>query len=173
MPGMHMVPRGLVTDAVIYLAQVPRDADSALAARPVPRPQLAQKDQAFVPRVVPVAVGTAVEFPNLDPIYHNVFSLSATKRFDLGKYPRGHSKTVVFDRLGQVNVYCDIHSEMEAFVLVLRNHAFVQPAADGAFALPELPAGRYELHVWHPDYPEVVRAVDVPETGEARVELNL
>jgi plastocyanin len=172
MPGMSGPPHGRVSDAVVYVTRIPAVAESALASAPRPRPRLAQKDEAFVPRVVPVSVGTVVDFPNLDPIYHNVFSLSPTKRFDLGKYPRGRSKAVVFDRTGLVKVYCDIHSEMEAFVLVLANGAFAQPRPDGAFELPELPPGRYELHVWHPDLPEIVRAVDLPEVGDARLELS-
>ena len=176
MPGMHAVAHGRVTDAVVYVEQIPAPVESTLVAAravsPGPRPQLAQKNEAFVPRVVAVAVGSSVDFPNLDPIYHNVFSLSATRRFDLGKYPRGHSKAVVFDRTGLVNVYCDIHSEMEAFVLVLPHHAFAQPAADGTFELPALPPGRYRLHAWHPDLPEIVRAVEIPEQGDASVELS-
>lgn len=177
MPGMHAVVRGSVTDAVVYVEQIPAGVDSALAAAaaasPKPRPRLAQQDQAFVPRVVAVTVGSSVDFPNLDPIYHNVFSYSASRRFDLGKYPRGHSKAVEFDRAGLVNVFCDIHSEMEAFVLVLQNHAFTQPAADGAFELPALPPGRYRLRVWHPDLPDVARTVDLPAQGDVSVELSL
>lgn len=171
MPGMHVSPRGRASDAVVYVAQISAAAESALARAPAPRPQLAQKDECFQPRVVPVAVGTAVDFPNLDPIYHNVFSLSPTKRFDLGKYPKGRSKRVVFDRRGLVKVYCDIHSEMEAFVLVLPHRAFTQPRPDGGFELPELPPGRYELRVWHPDFAEVVREVVVPASGDLRVDL--
>ncbi len=172
LPGLHGTMRGAVTDAVVYVERVPAAAESALA-HSGQHPRLAQKDQAFVPRVVPVAVGTAVDFPNLDPIYHNVFSLSPARRFDLGKYARGKSKTVVFDRTGLVNVYCDIHSDMEAFVLVLPHHAFTQPDAGGAFALPDLPAGRYQLKVWHPDLHETSRVVDVPATGTVTVDLSL
>ena len=172
MPGMHDVIRGLVTDAVIYVDHVPPAADSALAVQ-APHPTLAQQNQSFVPRVLAIAVGTPVDFPNLDPIYHNVFSLSPARRFDLGKYPRGHFKTVVFDRAGLINVYCDIHSNMEAFVRVLPHHGFTRPAADGAFALPELPAGRYRLHVWHPDLREVSQSVEVPSSGDVRIEVSL
>ena len=171
MPGMHTPQRGLVTDAIVYLERVPADADSILAKLPS-HPQLAQRDQAFVPRVLPVAVGTSVEFPNQDPIYHNVFSVSPVKRFDLGKYPRGQSKRVLFSRPGLVNVYCDIHSDMEAFVLVLPNHAFTQPSAAGAFSLDGIPAGHYALHVWHPDLGELKREVDVPDGSDAAVELS-
>ena len=175
MPGMHMPARGLVTDAVVYLEQVPAEVDSALAVAAVaaPRPQLAQRNQSFVPRVVPIAVGSAIEFPNLDPIYHNVFSLSKPRRFDLGKYPRGQSKTVVFEHAGQINVYCDIHSEMEAFILVLPHHAFTQPRPDGSFELPSLPPGHYKLHVWHPDFHEIEREVEVPADNDQAVDVSL
>lgn len=172
MAGMRGPARGRVTDAVVYVVKIPASAESALARAPRSRPRLAQKDEAFMPRVVPVSAGTQVDFPNLDPIYHNVFSLSPTKRFDLGKYPRGQSKAVTFNRPGLVKVYCEIHSEMEAFVLVLPNRCFAQPGADGGFELPELPQGRYELRVWHPDLPEIVRAVDLSAGGDARVELS-
>ncbi len=165
MPGMHAIAHGLVTDAVVYLEQVPPGVDSAIT-QPAPHPQLAQKDELFVPRVLPVAIGTAVDFPNKDPIYHNVFSLSPARRFDLGKYPRGQFKTVVFDRAGLVNVYCDIHSDMEAFVLVLPNHVFVRPGSDGRFTLPEVPAGRYQIRIWHPDRPAWSRSIDVPDHGD-------
>ena len=171
MPGMHAAPRGLVKDAVVYVAHLSAEADSAIGLSGV-RPKLSQQDQSFVPRVLAVAVGTAVDFPNLDPIYHNVFSLSPVKRFDLGKYPRGHSKTVVFNRTGIVNVYCDIHSDMEAFVFVVPHRAFAQPAADGSYVLPDLPAGRYEVRVWHPDRGEISRTVEVPATGSVAVDLS-
>ncbi len=170
LPLAHAHERGSVIDAVVYLEDIPARAESALARDG--RHALAQKDQAFVPRVLPVARGTAVDFPNLDPIYHNVFSVSPVKRFDLGKYPKGSSKRVLFNKTGLVNVYCDIHSDMEAFVLVLPHHAFVQPGADGAFALPELPPGAYTVKVWHPDLGELHRSVQVPPSGEAIVELS-
>jgi plastocyanin len=161
--------RGLASDAVLWLEKVPASADTG---RHDARPKLAQKDQAFVPRVLPVYVGTTVDFPNQDPIYHNVFSASPIKRFDLGKYPRGQSKPVKFDKPGLVNVYCDIHSHMEAFVLVLTTRAFDQPASDGSFALPAVPAGHYTLHLWHPDLHEQTRTVDVPAAGDAVVDLG-
>ena len=161
--------RGLAHDAVVWLEKVPAAADTA---RNDPRPKLAQKDQAFVPRVLPVYVGTTVDFPNQDPIYHNVFSPSPVKRFDLGKYPRGQSKSTKFDKPGLVNVYCDIHSHMEAFVLVLTTRAFTQPGDDGSFALPAVPAGHYTLRLWHPDLREQSRPVDVPAAGDAVVEFR-
>jgi len=169
MPTAKAMTHGIATDAVLWLERVPARADTARGGA---RPKLAQKDQCFMPRVLPVAVGTSVDFPNLDPIFHNVFSASPTKRFDLGKYPRGQSKRVVFDKPGLENVYCDIHSGMEAFVLVLPTHVFTMPDAAGRYALPEVPGGGYTLHLWHPDRPEMRREVVVPATGDLVVDLD-
>lgn len=172
MPGHRPKALGGVMDAVIHVDRVPVATESLLAATTRDRPKLAQANQAFVPRVLAIAVGTSVDFPNQDPIYHNVFSLSPTRRFDLGKYPRGGSRRVVFPKVGLVNVYCDIHSDMEAFVLVLPHHGFTRPAASGEFRLPELPAGRYMLRAWHPDLGERTVNVEVPESGMVAVDLS-
>ena len=158
MASHRMAPRGAVSDAVLWFERVPASADSAIA--PPPRPKLAQKDQCFIPRVVSVSAGGTVDFPNQDPIYHNVFSVSTTRRFDLGKYPKGQSRSVTFPKAGLVNVYCDIHSDMAAFVLVAPNRAYAQPAASGEWALPDVPPGRYTLHVWHPDFGAYEREVE-------------
>jgi len=171
--GDHSATRGAPGDAVIYVERVAADVDSSLAHRPEPTPTLAQKGQMFVPRVLAIAVGSTVDFPNQDPIYHNVFSLSPIRRFDLGKYPRGHSKQVTFNQPGLVNVFCDIHSSMAAYILVLPHHAFAQADGMGGYRLPPLPAGHYVLHVWHPDVPGARREIDVPEQGDVVVDLTL
>src|SRR5262249_17366538 len=163
---------GVPSDAVVSIERIPAAIESTLTRDPGAVPQMAQKDQAFVPRVLAVAAGAAVDFPNLDPIFHNVFSVSPVKRFDLGKYPRGHSRRLVFGKVGLAQVYCDIHANMAGFILVLPNHAFARPDNSGAFALPELPAGTYALTVWHPDLPELHRSVEVPESGEVRVDFS-
>jgi len=164
------VAHGAVTDAVVYLeGTAPAGVQPPAPSRP---PRLAQRGQSFVPRVLPISVGTRVDFPNYDPIYHNVFSVSPVKRFDLGKYARGKSKSVVFDKPGRVNVYCEIHSGMEAFVVVLPNAWFTQPDQNGAFALPGLPAGTYTLKAWHPDFGERSATVTVPEDKDASVEID-
>ena len=168
--GARHPQHGLAIDAVLYVDHVPAGAESALARAEPPPPRLIQKDQSFVPRVIAVAAGGIVEFPNDDPIYHNVFSLSPARRFDLGKYPRGDSRTVRFPKPGLVNVYCDIHSNMEAFILVLSHHGFARPSATGEFRIPDLPAGAYVLHAWHPDLGRLSLAVDVPATGEVVVD---
>ena len=166
MPGSHTITRGLVSDAVIYVEAIPAEINATLGATEPPPPRLAQREQMFAPRVVAIAAGGAVDFPNQDPIYHNVFSLSPTKRFDLGKYPKGSSRRVDFSKPGLVNVYCDIHSNMEAFILVVPNRAYTRPAANGDFALPALPAGSYTLHVWHPDLGTQTSTVEVPASGD-------
>jgi plastocyanin len=174
MAGMHQVQHGLASDAVIYVDHVPSAAESALAAGAAhaPAPKLAQKNQMFVPRVIAIAVNSNVEFPNMDPIFHNVFSLSPPRRFDLGKYPRGSSRTLNFPKPGLVNVYCDIHSDMAAFILVLPHQVFAMPAANGSFALPDLPAGTYSVKVWHPDFGELHRDVDVPANGDVTADFR-
>ena len=166
MPGNHMITHGLPGDAVIYIESISAELNTALATSAPPPPRLAQKDQMFAPRVVAIAAGSAVDFPNQDPIYHNVFSLSPTRRFDLGKYPKGSSRRVDFRKPGLVNVYCDIHSNMEAFILVVPNHAFARPNAAGEFALPNLPEGSYTLRLWHPDLGQQTTIVEVPAVGD-------
>jgi len=155
-------------DVVLTLDGVP-DGTPPPAGNPGPR--IAQVNQSFQPRVLVVTVGTAVTFPNRDPIFHNVFSYSKAKRFDLGKYGQGKSATVVFDRPGLVKVFCDIHSNMAAYVLVTESRWVVQPDADGRFTLGDVPPGSYTLHLWHPDRGSRTETVTVAATG-ARLDLQ-
>ena len=170
MPMPDRPPRGLVTDTVIYV-----DSAAAEPASPPPavHPKLAQKNQAFDPRVVVIPAGGTVDFPNLDPIYHNVFSVSPPRRFDLGKYPRGQSRSIKFPRPGQVNVFCDIHSDMAGFILVVPGPHWARPAADGTYELKDLPPGRCRLRAWHPDFPARVFEVDVPASGDVTLDVSL
>jgi plastocyanin len=130
----------------------------------LPIAELKQKDLAFIPTLLPVQVGTKVEFPNLDDIYHNVFSFSPPKRFDLGRY-RSDEKPVpsqIFDTPGLVTLRCDIHEHMRALILVLATPHFVVTTPDGRFKLTGLPAGRYVLKAW----------LDSKTTHEKPVELT-
>jgi len=169
LPVPDRPPRGLVTDAVIYVESPAGDAAHAAAT---PHPKLAQKGQAFEPRVVVVAAGGTVDFPNLDPIYHNVFSVSPPRRFDLGKYPRGQSRSITFPKTGQVNVFCDIHSNMAAFILVVPNTHWVRPGADGSYELAGLAPGHYKLRAWHPDFAAQDLEVDVPAAGDVALDVS-
>ena len=115
-----------------------------------PARQVAQKDLTFVPSLLPVQVGTRVEFPNLDDTYHSIFSYSPAKRFDLGRY-RPEERPIpsqVFDTPGLVTLRCDIHDHMRGLILVLDTPYFVVTGADGRFRLSRLPAGHYTLKAW-------------------------
>jgi plastocyanin len=171
LPEPRVPERGLPQDAVIYIETLSPGVNDRLPA-PTTTPQLAQQGQSFMPRVIAIPAGGSVDFPNLDPIYHSVFSVSPTKRFDLGRYGRGHSKSVLFMKPGLVTVYCDIHSNMEAFVLVAPNRAVARPDASGRYALPNLPPGRYNLRAWHPDMAPIQREVVVPDQGDVDLELR-
>jgi plastocyanin len=129
-----------------------------------PARQVAQKDLTFVPSLLPVQVGTRVEFPNLDDTYHSIFSYSPAKRFDLGRY-RPEERPIpseVFDTPGLVTLRCDIHEHMRGLILVLDTPYFVVTAADGRFRLSRLPAGHYTLKAW----------IDSKTTRERPVELK-
>lgn len=130
--------------AVVYLeGQFSRPASSV-------RAQMAQKDLAFVTPLLPVQVGTTVEFPNLDDTYHNIFSYSKPKRFDLGRY-RSDERPIPsqrFDEPGLVNLHCDIHEHMRGIILVLETPYFIRSEASGEYRLKGLPPGRYTLKAW-------------------------
>lgn len=148
--------------SVVYLEAVPRGAFQA----PAPgRATLDQRNETFVPHVLAVTVGTTVEFPNSDRVFHNVFSLSKAKRFDLGRYPRGASRAVRFDRPGMVRVFCEIHSHMSAFVLVFAHRFFDTTDPDGRYRIEGVPPGTYTLSVWNEGEVRVTRTVRLPEGG--------
>lgn len=129
---------------------------------PAQHPTLAQKDAWFVPEVLAVLVETTVDFPNLDRQYHNVFSYSKPKRFDLGRYPTGESRPVTFDKPGVVKIYCEVHAHMQAFVVVCSSPYFAVTDTDGRFRIENVPAGRRKLAVWRARGPAL--------EGEATVE---
>jgi plastocyanin len=159
-------------NVVVYLESAPESA-AAAASRPGPPPAMRQSDLAFVPHVLPIVRGTEVEFPNGDPIFHNVFSLSRAATFDLGRYPKGSSKTVRFDTPGVVKVFCHIHSDMSAVVLVLDNPFFASPGVDGHFALDDLPPGDYRVTAWHERAHPTTRRVHVEAGGDAVVDFDI
>src|SRR5262249_34673574 len=123
----------------------------------------------FDPRVLVVAAGDPVVFRNADTVWHGAFSVSKGSGFELGKRAPGSVDTVRFERPGVVALRCDIHPEMSAFLVVTPNHAFARPEADGYWRLPDVPAGMYVVHAWHPDLPEMVRPVRMPAHGDTLV----
>ena len=148
--------------AVIYL----EDRDHRLEpASQMPPAAIDQKGEVFIPHILAVQSGTRVDFPNSDVIYHNVFSFSKVKRFDLGRYPKGQSRSVILDRVGLVRVFCEIHSHMSAFVMVLPRPYFDTTDASGTYRISKIPPGRYHVVVWNDQFRSARREV-VLESGE-------
>lgn len=116
--------------------------------KPTPT-SIVQKDEQFVPHVVAVTTGSTVDFPNQDPFFHNVFSLSRPATFDLGRFPPGSSRGRTFNRPGLVKVYCQIHSHMSAVARVFNHPWFAIPDNGGAFAIDGVPAGQHTVVAWH------------------------
>jgi plastocyanin len=148
--------------SVVYLETAPR---AAFDQRVEPRARLDQRNEAFVPHVLAIVAGTTVDFPNNDKTYHNVFSLSPTKPFDLGRYAVGRSKSVRFDRPGIVRVFCDIHSHMSAFILVFAHRYFSVTSDDGQYRIDNVPPGTYTVVAWNESAPSESRRIVVPDSG--------
>ena len=124
-------------------------------------PTMAQKDKMFVPSVLTVPVGSAVEFPNLDQFFHNVFSYSAVKQFDLGRYPQGESEAVTFDKPGIVKIFCEIHYSMRAYVHILESPYFATSDERGNFVIKDVMPGTYTLNVWQENLSEITQTITI------------
>ena len=158
------------SNIVVWLTPV--DNSSGKNADPAPaapqRAQLLQKDKSFKPHILVIPMGTVVEFPNRDPIFHNVFSLFEGKRFDLGLYEAGTTRAVRFDHPGISYIFCNIHPEMSAVVVVMATPYYGTSDRAGQVSIANVPPGRYILHVWHErSLPEMLknltREIVVPE----------
>jgi plastocyanin len=137
------------------------------------RAQLEQIGQRFEPQLVVIPVGSSVSFPNGDPIFHNVFSLSGAKKFDLGYYPAGQTRIVKFDEPGVVQVYCHLHPNMYAAIVVVPNRWYAKPGDDGTFAFHDVPPGTYRLVAWHINAGFFRREVHVAATGGTDVVVDI
>jgi len=134
---------------------------------------LKQEGRSFVPHVLPVARGTTVLFPNEDPVYHNVFSLSRAATFDLGRYPQGTSKSFRCDQPGIVQVFCHIHSDMSAIILVLENPFFAVPDSKGRFVIEGIPPGTYRAVAFHERAQRITRSVKIEKGRVSEVQFQI
>lgn len=145
-------------------------------ARMKPRPTtttVVMKGKAFTPRVVVVPVGGTVQFPNEDPIFHNAFSVSGENRFDMALYKRPKAGSFTFHHPGVVKVYCNIHPQMSAVIVVRDNPLFTKAAADGTFTIENVPAGKHTVKAWHERGGEAAVEVAVTDAGPAQARLAL
>ena len=156
--------------AVVYLDKGPA---AALESREPVRARMDQRNETFMPHVLAVDTGAVVEFPNNDSTYHNVFSLSKIKKFDLGRYARGKSKAVLFDRPGVVRIFCDIHSHMSAFVLVFSHPYYAKVEADGRYRIDNVPPGTYSVVAWNEGDSSDPRQVTVPDGGATEIDFTV
>ena len=136
--------------------------------------RVAQQGAVFTPHILPVLAGTRVEWPNNDEIFHNVFSISDAKQFDLDLY-KGNppEKRVLFDKTGKVDVYCSIHANMHCVVLVMENPYFTMTDADGNYTISNVPPGTYKLKAWHERLPADEREIVVPTNGVMKADFVL
>jgi plastocyanin len=159
-----------LTDFVVYIDE---PLANVIPANTTPVAITTQRNAIFDPHVLPIAVGTTVKWPNEDEIYHNVFSMSDAKQFDLGLYHQEKVPILTFDKVGRVDVFCAIHSQMHCIILVVPNPFFAMIDANQRFVIKNVPAGTYKLRAWHERLPSLVKEVTVPAEGEVRVDLTL
>ncbi len=158
------------TGVVVYLESVP-GAIPPEGDRP--HPQVRQRDLQFSPSLTVVVVGTTVDFPNDDKVFHNVFSFSEAAKFDLGLYKSGTSKSVTFHRPGVISVYCNIHPEMISQIKVVDTVYYAVVGKDGMFRIDRVPPGNYPLVAWRAASPEVRQELSVAGGGTAMVKVEL
>jgi plastocyanin len=154
----------------IYVEGSPREADAATGGRDSIPASIRQVNRRFEPDMVVIQMGSSVTFPNMDPIFHNVFSLSKPRSFDLGNYPKGETRTVVFPKPGIVYVNCRLHPNMSAAIVIAPNRWYTNAGRDGQFALHDLPPGTYTVVAWHKSAGFFRKEVHVAEGRDATVD---
>ncbi len=155
--------------AVVWVVDPAAAKEAAASAKP----KIASKSKRFDPHVAVVPAGGTVQFPNLDGIYHNVFSLSEKARFDLGLYRNGASRTMTFENPGVVRIYCNIHPQMAAVLVVLDGAIWAQAGPEGTAVLANVPAGKATVRAWDEKGGDFTAVVDVPPSGAAPLAISL
>ncbi len=157
---------GPATDTVVYL-------EGQLGTSTPKSVIMDQRDQTFAPHVVAILKGSSVDFVNSDPVLHNVYAASSAKRFDLGMYGRGEHRSVQFDKPGVVEIRCNVHPKMRAFIVVLDNKYFSTTDDQGNFQITDVPTGRYKLHAWHEGFPVSETWANLEDTNIRNIEIHL
>src|SRR5690349_10061263 len=165
--GPRPKPQPELRSVVIFFADLPA------AKAPARNASIAQRDEQFVPHVVAVTAGSSVAFPNEDPFFHNVFSLSRGAAFNLGRYPSGSSRSKTFNRPGIVKVFCEIHSHMSAVVRVFDHNWFTVPSDDGTFSIDDVPPGEHTLVAWHERIGERLDKITIRPGAAATIHFTL
>lgn len=169
-------------DILVYVVKAPPVQEDLSKTKFI----MDQQNLTFNPHILPVPVGATVHFPNNDKVDHNIFSLSRTKKFNLGSYKPGESKTVMFDKPGIVELRCDVHAEMAAYIMVLKNPYFAVTDDQGRFEIPDskqleqsgikgikdLPEGNYILKTWHEKLKTQKQKITIPKNGDVTVEIT-
>jgi plastocyanin len=158
-------------DAVVYIEKI----ESKSFPAPKEHALLDQKGLKFHPHVLPVLAGTIVDFLNSDDVLHNVFSPDAcADKMNLGTWPKGQKRSFTFKNPGcQAVLLCNVHPEMEAFVVVCETPYFAVSSADGSFEIKDVPPGKYTLKIWHEKLKGQPVQIDVPEKGEAKADFEI
>jgi len=158
------------SNAVVYVDVI----KGKTFAPPTEKPKMDQKQMTFIPHVLPILLGTTVEFHNSDTVLHNVFTPSkAGDKFNLGTWPQGIVKTYTFKKPGVVALLCNVHPEMSAYIIVVQTPFFDVTDKEGNFSIANVPAGSYTLMVWHERLRKnLSKSVTVPEKGSVQVDFQ-
>jgi hypothetical protein len=171
-PGKHPQTTGQL-EPIPAVAVVLGPVKGFLPQRPDKPPEIVQKDLKFTPSLLVIPVDTTVAFPNMDLEFHNVFSYSKTKRFDLGRYHKGESKSVHFTKPGIGKIYCEIHQWMRAVVVVVENPFYAAADENGNFEIKGIPQGTYKLLIWKIDHKQTIKEINVPGKGVVELDVTL
>lgn len=159
---------GVAQDAVIYIPKT-REKFPLSPKKFV----MAQENKELRPHVIAVMAGSTVEFANFDPVFHNIYSLSNTQSFDLGLFPKGESREQLFEKPGIVDVYCSVHPLMKGIIFVMENPYFAVTNKQGRFSIPVVPAGTYEIFVWHEKTGTLIQTITVDVNQTTSVVITL